>query len=293
MDLKSRLEANVANLHRERPASPAPAQGERAGRRRDLNLFALSLDRLRADETQVRKENKLETDPEVIELAESIQDVGLLEPINVRYLPEGDFYQVVAGERRYVAARLAGLTEVPVKLLDLEPSQVKRLQLIENIHRADLTPLELSEALHSLLADGSTVDDLSKLLHKSKPYVQKALKIGRDLAPEVKEQAEGLSMDHLYEVSQVPADQQEAVVRFVQENNVSTKELRELVADKKPRGGAGRPASVKAFRRVVTCPNGISITFASQNATEGNVALLEALVFARKTLQKEAKSDAA
>ena len=176
MDLKSRLEANVANLHRERPASPGPRPPPRGNGRAAGGTYASSPCPWTAcapTQMQVRKENKLETDPEVIELAESIRDVGLLEPINVRYLPEGDFYQVVAGERRYVAARLAGLTEVPVKLLDLEPSQIRRLQLIENIHRADLTPLELSEALHSLLADGSTVDDLSKLLHKSKPYVQK------------------------------------------------------------------------------------------------------------------------
>src|SRR3954447_659538 len=99
MDLKSLLEKNVAgNLARDRggaaaaPAqAPTPALGERAGRRRDPSLFALAIDRIRADEMQVRRENKLETDPEVIELSQSIRDVGVLEPINVRYVADGDY----------------------------------------------------------------------------------------------------------------------------------------------------------------------------------------------------------
>jgi ParB/RepB/Spo0J family partition protein len=294
MDLKSRLEANVARIGHSAPAasSPALAQGERAGRRRDTSLFLLAIDRIRPDEDQVRKENKSNFDEEIQELSESIKDVGVLEPLNVRYIADGDFYRVVAGERRYVASKLAGLAEVPVKLLEVDDRTARRIQLQENLHRADLTALELSEALHGLASDGASVEELAKFLHKSKPFVAKALGIARNLSPDAKALGAELPLAHLYEVSQVPEDQQGPVVQFVKENKATAEQLREHVSGLKARGGAGRPASVKAFRRVVACPNGVSVTFASRNATEGAGELLEALAYAKKMLSKE-KADAA
>jgi ParB/RepB/Spo0J family partition protein len=295
MDRKSQLEGRfAANLARERPAvaAPAPGQGERTGRRRDMTLFALSINRIRADEDQVRKENKTEADPGVQDLATSIKDVGLLEPINVRYIADGDFYMVVAGERRLVASRIAGLAEVPVRLVEVDESQVRRIQLIENLHRADLTALELASALQDLVDDGASVDDVAKLIHKSKPYVQKALGIARNLSPAAKQRGAELPMDHLYEVSQLPPGDQLDVVQQVQEECLSSKELREAIADRKPRGGRGRPPADKPFRRSFSTPSGISITFSSKEPAQTSVALLEALAHVRKQLANE-KSDAA
>ena len=90
-------------------------------------------------------------DETLAELAASIREVGILQPIVVRRTDGG--YEVVAGERRLRAAKLAGLATVPVVLRDSEDADLLREALIENIHREDLNPIELGEAFRQLLDD--------------------------------------------------------------------------------------------------------------------------------------------
>ena len=86
----------------------------------------LSIDRTRLDVDLVRTRNK--SDREVRELADSVMAVGIENPLTVRYLRDQDIYEIIAGERRYNAAKLAGLVEVPVKLIEADESTVRRLQ---------------------------------------------------------------------------------------------------------------------------------------------------------------------
>src|SRR5437870_1744965 len=148
--------ASTILSHLQRKTTPPPTAkaelGELAGRRIDPDLFTLSLDRIRPDTDQVRRINKNAADPEVKELAETIRSVGVLQPIDVRYIASGDFFEIVAGERRFTAAKLAGLDRVPVKRLYVNDAEARRLQLIENVHRADLSALELGTALQDLVA---------------------------------------------------------------------------------------------------------------------------------------------
>jgi len=108
------------------PTAHAVEHGPTAGRRPDRSLFILPIDRIRPDQDQVRTRNKSVTDAEVRELAESIKAVGIENPLTVRYLADQDVYQLIAGERRYTAAKLAGLAEVPVKLVDADEATVRR-----------------------------------------------------------------------------------------------------------------------------------------------------------------------
>jgi len=214
---------------------PVPEHGPLAGRRPDKSLFLLPLDRIRPDPAQVRTQNKTARDEEVRELAQSIKTLGLENPLTVRYLRDHDIYQLIAGERRFAAARLAGLTEVPVKLIDATESTIRRLQLHENIHRADLTPLELGNALVSLLDDGETPDSLAAMLCKSPAYVQKALTVVRHLTTQARELVDAHSgrfpsMDLLYEVAQAPEDRQVALLTQLKDNHLTRRELREIVA---------------------------------------------------------------
>src|SRR5712691_1027849 len=144
-----RLKATFQDAIR-RPDRAATAHavehGPTAGRRPDRSLFILPIDRIRPDQDQVRTRNKSVTDAEVCELAASIKAVGIENPLTVRYLRDQDVYEIIAGERRYTAAKLVGLSEVPVKLIDADETMVLRLQLHENIHRANLIPLELAAA---------------------------------------------------------------------------------------------------------------------------------------------------
>lgn len=111
------------------------------------------------------------------ELAESISQHGLLQPLLVRPLALGG-YQIVAGERRYRACRMAGLTEVPVIIRELSDTETMEIALIENLQREDLTPLE--EALgYKVLMDehGFSQEEVAQSVGKSRPAVANALRL--------------------------------------------------------------------------------------------------------------------
>lgn len=123
-----------------------------------------------------------EFDPgKLAELAASIKEHGLISPILVRVLPGGS-YRVVAGERRYRASKLLGLQKIPVIIdQDEERGEILSKQLVENLQRADLTPLERSEAIYKLKEqNGLSVRELAERLGISKSAVQRSLEI-RDL----------------------------------------------------------------------------------------------------------------
>ena len=135
---------------------------------------SLKISEIEPNRSQPRKE----FDEEALnELAESISKHGLLQPILVRPLTLGG-YEIVAGERRYRASRMAGLTEVPVIIRELSESETMELALIENLQREDLSPLE--EALgYSVLMDehGFTQEEVARSVGKSRPAVANALRL--------------------------------------------------------------------------------------------------------------------
>ena len=111
------------------------------------------------------------------ELADSIAQHGLLQPLLVRPLFGGG-YQIVAGERRWRAARMAGLSEVPAVVREMSDHEVMELALIENLQREDLTPLEEANGYQTLLDKyGMTQDEVAKTVGKSRPAVANALRL--------------------------------------------------------------------------------------------------------------------
>lgn len=123
------------------------------------------------------------------ELADSISKHGVLQPLLVRPLVSGG-YQIVAGERRWRAARMAGIDEVPAVVRDMSEEEVMEVALIENLQREDLSPLEEAEGYQSLMKTyGMTQDDVAKTVGKSRPAVTNALRL-LSLPPEVKKLVE-------------------------------------------------------------------------------------------------------
>lgn len=111
------------------------------------------------------------------ELADSIGKHGVLQPIIVRPLKQGT-YQIVAGERRWRAARMAGLREVPVIIKDVSDNEVMELALIENLQREDLNPLEEAEGYRELMERcGYSQEELSRRIDKSRPAITNALRL--------------------------------------------------------------------------------------------------------------------
>ena len=111
------------------------------------------------------------------ELAESIRTYGLIQPITVRALDRG-YYQIIAGERRWRAARLAGLEEVPVRVIEADERLASELALVENLQREDLNPLEEARGYRELMNRyGLTQEQVSQRVQKSRPAVANALRL--------------------------------------------------------------------------------------------------------------------
>ena len=116
-------------------------------------------------------------EPALQELSESIAAHGVLQPITVRKLDSG-YYQIIAGERRWRAARMAGLTEVPVRIIEADDRKAQELALVENLQRENLNPMEEAKGYRALMDDfGLTQEAVSLSVGKSRPAVANALRL--------------------------------------------------------------------------------------------------------------------
>lgn len=180
---------------------------------------------------------------ELADLTNSIAQVGILQPIVVR--PDGDAYEIVAGERRYQAACKLGLENVPVVVREIDENESLELALIENIQRSDLNCIEEARAYKELMQrTGLTQDKLAKKMAKSRSAVANALRL-LDLPEEVQQYVfEGkLTAGHARAILGVPsADKRIMVANKVIEGKLSVRQTESLVAlfsveqaDKSPR----------------------------------------------------------
>ena len=141
----------------------------------DAAASTLPLREIEPDPAQPRKQFD---DDALNQLADSISENGLLQPIAVRPKKLGTGYIIIAGERRWRAARLAGLDEVPVIIKDVSDEQAAALALIENLQREDLNPIEVAEGCHQLIEKyGLTQETAAKKLGKSRSSVTNSLRL--------------------------------------------------------------------------------------------------------------------
>lgn len=139
----------------------------------DENLLTVDLDKLKAREDQPRKNFD---DDSLEELANSIKADGVIQPIVVRKV--GDKYEIIAGERRFRASKLAGLEKIPVVVKNVTDRKARELALVENIQREDLNPIEEAISLKTLMEEYKlTQQELSDIVGKSRSYIANNLRL--------------------------------------------------------------------------------------------------------------------
>jgi ParB family chromosome partitioning protein len=165
-------------------------------------------------------------------LAESIEGHGVIQPLIVRASGEG--YELVAGERRWRAAKKAGLKEVPCLIREITDEENILIALIENMMREDLNPIEEAEAIKQAMeAYGITQEEISKSIGKSRPYITNALRLLRLPPPVKKLISEGaLTGGHGKAIASVQnPEKQEKLAAYLAENECSVREAEKLAAD--------------------------------------------------------------
>lgn len=179
-------------------------------------------------------------DPEALEdLAESIRQHGILQPLTVRRLQSG-YYQIIAGERRWRAAKLAGLSRVPAIVIEADDQKAMELAMIENLQREDLNPLEEARGYQALTDRfGLTQEQAAQRVGKSRAAVTNALRL-LHLQPTVQAMAEEnrLSAGHARALLMLSGAVQEDAARAVERDHLSVRQtellVKRLTAGKKP-----------------------------------------------------------
>ena len=171
-------------------------------------------------------------DESLQELADSISQYGLIQPITVRRRDSG-YYQIIAGERRWRASRLAGLIEVPVRVIEADDRRVAELALVENLQREDLNPIEEALGYKSLIEEyGMTQEEASQSVGRSRPAIANAMRLlslSKAVLPLVEEGK--LSAGHARTLLPLEdAALQLSTAKNVIENSLSVRKTEQLVS---------------------------------------------------------------
>lgn len=192
----------------------------------DPNLISVEL--IDRNPFQPRKDFDDET---LKELTDSIRQHGVLQPILVR--PHGSEYQLIAGERRWLAAKQAGLEMIPCRVLELEDQSVFEVAIEENLKRKDLNVLEKAQAFQDYIARfGSTIDQLAKKLSLNRSTVSNFLRL-LELPDNVKKalRADKITNGHARALLPLPEEQQVALCRKIQSEQLSVRKVEEMVRE--------------------------------------------------------------
>ena len=205
-------------------------------------LTELDIDRIQRGKYQPRQVFDQEA---LQELADSISAQGIVQPIVVR--PEGDHFELVAGERRWRAAQLAGLQKVPAVIRELDAKSTAAIALIENIQREDLNPLELATAFSRLIEEFDlTHQQVADSVGRSRAAISNLLRL-LDLADPVKDQVNKglLNMGHARALLALIRHDQIEVAKLVVNRSLSVRET-ELLVKKTLAGQSGTKTKTKS-----------------------------------------------
>lgn len=269
------------------------------------NLF-LPISQVESCASQPRKQ----FDPESLaDLADSIREHGIIQPLTVRKLQSG-YYQIIAGERRWRAARMAGLTQVPAIVIEADDRMVMELGLIENLQREDLNPMEEAAGYRSLIEDyGLTQEEAAQRVSRSRPAVANAMRL-LALPQEVQWLIEqgNLSAGHGRALLSLPTpEEQIAFAEEIMAHHWSVRETEERIRrilhqmnqPDEPKEDAPLKIYFQEAERKLTADLGRKVTI-SQGKKKGKIALeyydqedLELLMQALATLEarKEGRAE--
>ncbi len=194
---------------------------------------------------------RTEFDDEALqELSDSIREHGIIQPIVVRSMGDG-YYQIIAGERRWRAARLAGLREAPVRIIDADDRKASEIALVENLQREDLNPVEEALGYRSLARQYSlTQEEISQRVGKSRPVIANALRLlnlPEEVLELVKDGTLSMSIARAILELEKPADQRCAAKKIadggltVREATALIKRIAAGISEEKPQKPAKDP----------------------------------------------------
>lgn len=206
---------------------------------------SIPLIQIGANPDQPRKE----FDPEQLnELANSIREKGVLQPILLRTVKNKSYlYEIVAGERRYRASKIAGLSEIPALVKDLNDKNTMEIALIENVQRENLTPIEEANAYQNLIDSCNyTLDDISRLIGKSVSYIRNSTRL-INLPQNIKDMVSNGEISASHARTIVTAENPTEIANEIISKHLSVSDTALRVKNIKKAGKNIRNATIKTF----------------------------------------------
>lgn len=215
-------------------------------------------------------------------LTASVRRLGILQPISVRFIEAENTYQLISGERRYHAAKEAGLTEIPCWVQNPKNEEILLRQIVENWQRADLEPMELAGSL-AVLRDANRWSQKDLADHTGKPESEisrllSLFKLQPEVQAQVKEAPKGVfTKRHLTAIARVPQEDQQEVMIDVKRRNLTATETERKVQEHRAvtRGTEARGRPPAHVRRFFAANAVVTLTFRRKHVTDED--LVEAI----------------
>ena len=219
---------------------------------------------------QPRKEFSEE---KIQELAQSIKENGLIQPIIVRKSPVLG-YEILAGERRYRASIVAGLSEVPVIVKQLSDQDMMLHSIIENLQRENLNPIEEAKAYQSLIDKGFTHTEIAEKMGKSRPYITnlvRLLGLPKHILTEV--ESGKLSQAHARLLIQLSSDKQDKLLNRIQTENLSVRQVEQILQKTKKISKKEKDHFVKEEEQTLKKILGLEVHIKLQKKDSGKITI--------------------
>ena len=266
----SRLGRGLASLIGDVPRDVAPGESEL-----ELNVARLPIEKIQANKQNPRS---IFSEDELVDLANSIREKGIVQPIIVREIDSAGSYEVIAGERRWRAAQIAQLDNIPAIIKTLSDDDALEIAIIENVQRSNLNPIDEAAGYQRLIdIYNYTQEDLAQVIGKSRSYIANILRLN-NLPTKVKDYlSEGLlTIGHARAL--ISLENAENLADMIVSKGLSVRQIEQLVknslgAQKKSNRSSMKDKNISSLEQLMTDAIGLKVQIHAKDAKSGKVVI--------------------
>ena len=267
---KSRLGRGLASLIGDAPKDIASDLGDNP-----MNIGTLPIEQIQANKQNPRS---IFSEDELVDLANSIKEKGILQPIIVRQRENNESYEVIAGERRWRAAQIAQLDNVPVIIKNLTDDDALEIAIIENVQRSNLNPIDEASGYKRLLdIYNYTQDDLSRVIGKSRSYVANILRLS-NLPIKVQELLSSGKLTIGHARALISSNNPEKLASIVISKGLSVRQTEDLIKSTsspsfKKTAKSVKDPNIKNLEELITDSLGLKVEIQTKDNVAGKVLI--------------------
>ena len=266
----SRLGRGLASLIGDVPREVAPGESDL-----ELNVARLPIEKIQANKQNPRS---IFSEDELVDLANSIREKGIVQPIIVREIDSAGSYEVIAGERRWRAAQIAQLDNIPAIIKTLSDDDALEIAIIENVQRSNLSPVDEAAGYQRLIdIYNYTQEDLAQVIGKSRSYIANILRLN-NLPMKVKDYlSEGLlTIGHARAL--ISLENAENLADMIVSKGLSVRQIEQLVknsvvSQKKSKRSSSKDKNISSLEQLMTDTIGLKVQIHAKDTKSGKVVV--------------------